>query len=238
MQNISIIGASGAIGNALLRKLSDDYPSASLHSFSRNNINVDIPNLQHHCIHFDDETSIKNAANIASSQAPIDLAIIATGVLHTEEIKPEKALRELSAINLEYLFKVNTIYPAVIAKHFIPRMNSANNGVFAVLSARAGSIADNEMGGWYAYRASKAALNMLIKNISIESSRKQKGSIVVSLDPGVVDSKLSRPFHAFLPEGKLLSPETSAEKLIALIQGLTSNETGKLLTIEGEEVAP
>lgn len=147
MQNIAIIGGSGAIGLALLGELRALHPSANIYSFSRKNRENTVPGISYSTINFEDEASLKEAAATASSQGPIDLVVITTGILHNEDVKPEKALRELAASGLEYLFKVNTIIPALLAKHLIPKMAFNNGGIFAVLSARAGSIADNEMGG-------------------------------------------------------------------------------------------
>ena len=109
------------------------------------------------------------------------MIIIATGVLHYDQVKPEKGLRDLSAKNFQLIFEANTILPALIAKHFIPKLNRDKRVVFAALSARVGSISDNQLGGWYAYRASKAALNMIIKSAAIEVGRRNKQAIIIGL---------------------------------------------------------
>ena len=123
------------------------------------------------------------------------MVLVATGILHDEVFMPEKSLKDLSAEKFIHLFLVNSVLPAIIAKHFIPRLNQKKRSVFAALSARVGSISDNKMGGWYSYRASKSALNMIIKNVAIETARKNEQAIIVGLHPGTVDSNLSRPFQ-------------------------------------------
>ncbi len=174
-KNIAVLGSSGAIGGAFVRILSDKYQNANIYAFSRT--------VGYH-IDYTDEDSLSEAANLASSHGPLDLVIVATGVLHNNEIMPEKSIKELSAEKFNYIFQANTIVPALIAKHFLPKLNKDNVSIFAALSARVGSISDNQLGGWYAYRASKAALNMIIKNAAIEMSRMNKKAIILGLHPG------------------------------------------------------
>ena len=138
--------------------------------------------------------------------------------------------------NFEHLFQINTIGPALVAKYFLPKLNRNSRSVFAVLSARVGSIADNRLGGWYAYRASKAALNMIIKNASIEIARKNKQAIVVCLHPGTVDSLLSKPFQSNVPDGKLFSPEFSAGKLLSVVDNLSPDQSGGIVGWDGEPI--
>lgn len=229
LQNIAIVGASGAIGSAFASVLSERYPNAYLHQFSRNSA---------HLIDYSDEASIAEAANIASKERALDLVIVATGMLHDDKIKPEKSLKDLSAEKFHRLFQVNTITPALVAKHFLPKLNRAQSAVFAALSARVGSISDNRLGGWYAYRASKAALNMVIKNAAIELARRNKHAIVVGLHPGTVNSPLSEPFQANVPEPKLFKPRYSAEKMLLVLEALKPDQSGKCYAWDGQEVLP
>ena len=166
LKNIVIIGSAGALGNALTTQVSLSNPDAVVHAFSRKESLAKIKNISTHVIDYGSEISIESAALLASEDGPIDLLIIATGILHDGEFTPEKSLKELSAEKLQYFFTANTILPAIVAKHFTPHLNKTEQSIFAVLSARAGSISDNGMGGWYSYRASKAALNMIIKSIN------------------------------------------------------------------------
>lgn len=238
MKNIAVIGSSGGIGRAFVFALSAQYPDASIFAFSRS-LQADLPkNCQTHLIDYDSEVSIESAAKLATRQLPLDLVIVATGILHGEDLKPEKSLRDVSKQNFEKVFAVNTILPALIAKHFLPKLNTQSRSIFATLSARVGSISDNRLGGWYAYRASKAALNMIIKNAAIETGRRNKNAIVVGLHPGTVDSELSKPFQAAVKPEKLFTPEYSVEKLNLVLDGLNVADTGKCFAFDSSEVLP
>ena len=138
----------------------------------------------------------------------------------------------------EAVFGINTFGPGLVAKHFLPKMAREGRTVFAALSARVGSISDNGFGGWHAYRASKAALNMLIRNLAIEQARKNDQSICVGLHPGTVDTRLSAPFQGNVPDKQLFSPEQSAGYLLDVIDGLTASDTGRLFDWQGKEIAP
>lgn len=228
-KNIAVVGASGAMGSAFTKILSDKYPDALLYPFSQHG---------KHRIDYSKEDSIAAAAERASQDQPLDLVIVANGILHDGDIMPEKSLKELSAEKFHRLFEVNTITPALIAKHFLPQLNRDHPSIFAALSARVGSISDNRLGGWYAYRSSKTALNMLIRNAAIETGRRNKQAIIVALHPGTVDSDLSRPFQGNVPDGKLFTPEYAAQKLSQVLQNLTSDQSGKCFAWDGTEVLP
>ena len=228
-KNICVIGASGTIGSAMTKLLSKRYPDASLFPFSRNS---------HYDIDYSDENSIATAAKVASKDRALDLVFVASGVLHSDYIMPEKSLKQLSANKFHYLFQANTITPALIAKYFLPLLNKDRISRFAVLSARVGSISDNYLGGWYSYRASKAALNMIIKNAAIEIRRTNKRAIVSTLHPGTVDSFLSRPFQSNVPKEKLFTAEYSARKLLDVLEDLSPEQSGKCFAWDGFEVNP
>ncbi len=228
-ENIAILGASGAIGSAFTTRLSEKYPNASLFAFSRNGP---------HRIDYSCEDSIAEAAKLAAKNKPVDLVVVANGALHDEGVVPEKSLRDISAESFHHIFKANTITPALFAKYFLPKLNREQSSTFAALSARVGSISDNQLGGWYAYRASKAALNMIIKNAAIEVGRRNKHAIVVGLHPGTVDSDLSKPFQGNVADGKLFTPDYSAEKLLDVLEGLSPEQTGKCFAWDGQEILP
>ena len=228
-KQVAIIGASGAIGNGFKQHLTDTMPQANIYDFSRHG---------GYTINYDDEESISEAAEFAAEAGPLDLVIVANGVLHDSDVTPEKSLRELSASNFQHVFHANTVTPALIAKYFLPKLNRQSMSVFAALSARVGSISDNRLGGWYAYRASKAALNMILKNAAIEIGRRNKQAIIVGLHPGTVDSALSKPFQSHVPEHKLFTPAFAVENLMKVIDGLTPEETGKCFAWDGQEVTP
>lgn len=233
--NIAVIGASGGLGSSFVRVLSDDQTN-TVHAFSRSEIEIETPNVRLGRIDFTNEESIRTAAAEASKHAALDLVIIAAGVLHDTSMLPEKALRELCTDNFERNFLVNTIGPALAAKHFLPKLHCNKRAVFAALSARVGSISDNRLGGWYAYRASKAALNMVIRTASIEVARRQKQAIVVGLHPGTVASKLSEPFQSRVPKEKLFSADYSAKLLISVLEGLSCEDSGKVFAWDGSEI--
>jgi NAD(P)-dependent dehydrogenase (short-subunit alcohol dehydrogenase family) len=234
-QNIAVIGASGGLGSAFVKLFSED-PSNTVHAFSRSGMKKELANVYYDHVDLVDEESIKVAAIQSSQDAPLDLVIVATGVLHGNNLMPEKCLRDLNCTNFEQIFLTNTIGPALVAKYFLPKLQHTKRAVFAVLSARVGSIADNRLGGWYAYRASKAALNMLLKTISIEIARRQKGVIVVGLHPGTVATGLSKPFQKRVPTDKLFSADYSVRQMCLVLEGLSSMDSGKFFAWDGSEI--
>ncbi|MGB1077439.1 MAG: SDR family NAD(P)-dependent oxidoreductase, partial [Bdellovibrionales bacterium] len=168
-----------------------------------------------------------------------DLVILATGILHQGAlVRPEKSLKDIDPICFADVFLANTIGPSLVMKYFLPHMNKERKSVFAVLSARVGSISDNQLGGWYSYRSSKAALNMMVKTASIEMARSNQNLCVVGLHPGTVDTDLSRPFQKNVSEEQLFSPEQSSRHLLDVIDGLSSEQTGQLFAWDGKEIQP
>lgn len=235
--NVAVVGASGGIGRAAVRILSDD-PSVSLvHAFSRKTTNSRDGKVHHLPLSLQDEQSIQSAVDVATSSAPLDLVLVASGILHRDRaIQPEKTMRELSARAMSEVFDVNTIGPALIAKHFLPAMRKDGKSVFAALSARVGSIADNRLGGWISYRASKAALNMVVRTLSIEQGRRHPESIVVALHPGTVDTALSKPFSGSVSEESLFTPRISATCLLKVIDGLSVADSGGFFGWDGRAI--
>lgn len=238
VSNIVVIGSSGAIGGAFVDQLSANYPEAVIHAFSRNHFVLDGANVRRPLINPHDEASLKSAAELVAEEGGIDLVIVASGMLHDDFLMPEKALQDISGEKFHRLFEVNTIFPALIAKYFLPKLHKDKRTVFAALSARVGSISDNQLGGWYAYRASKAALNMVIKNASIEIGRQNKEAIIIGLHPGTVDSDLSKPFQGNVEEGKLFTPEFSVSKMLEVLDQLKGEDTGKCFAWDGKEIEP
>ena len=223
--HVVVAGANGGIGSAFVEILLDDPRVARVTALSRRPVTRRHARLQSATIDFADESSIEAAAGTCGRD--IDLVIVATGVLHREpDIRPEKRLADIDGTTMAEVFHVNTIGPALLAKHFLPLMRRDAKSVFAAVSARVGSISDNRLGGWASYRASKAALNMLMRTFSIEQSRVNPASIVVSLHPGTTDTPLSRPFQRNVPEGKLFAPEFVAERLLAVLDGLAPDDSG------------
>lgn len=237
-QTIAIVGASGAIGQAVAHGYAAQYPAATLRLFSRQPSLDAPPNAQAHRVDYSDEDSIAQAAEIAAQDGPLDAVIVATGMLHDGGLMPEKTLGALSMDQLSRILHANTVVPALVAKYFLPKLSTTHRSVFAALSARVGSISDNRLGGWYAYRASKSALNMIIKTAAIEMQRVNKHAIVVGLHPGTVDSALSKPFQARVPSDKLFTAKYSAERLITVLANLTPADTGQCWDWQGLPIQP
>ncbi|WP_257265309.1 SDR family NAD(P)-dependent oxidoreductase [Endozoicomonas sp. ONNA2] len=234
--HVAVIGASGAIGKGMVHWLEQVPTVNRIYAFSRREPDFDRVNKTVlHYLDLLDENSIANSAKHISE--PLDLVIITTGILHEgEELKPEKSIRDFQPDHFAKIFAVNTTGPAMVAKYFLPKMARNRKNVFAVLSGRVGSISDNQLGGWYAYRASKAALNMIIKSLAIEIARKNKASIIAALHPGTVDSHLSMPFQSGVPEGQLFSADYSAERLLNVIDQLTPGDSGHMFAWDGERL--
>ena len=237
-KKIVVFGGSGAIGGAICSNLRKDYPSSEIFSFSRTTNHLNLGNVYEHRIDYKDENSLKYCAEISSKNCDIDLVVVAIGLLHNSNMMPEKAISHLSFEKFQTIFEVNTIIPAMIGKYFIPKLNKDRKSVFAVLSARVGSISDNKVGGWYSYRSSKAALNMIVKNFSIEVVRKNNNAIIVGLHPGTVASNLSEPFQGNVEKTRLFEPDYAAKKLISVLEVLSKSSSGKCFAWDGKEIFP
>ena len=232
-----IIGASGGIGGAITKALSGREGVSEIYALSRSAFDPFLPKVIASPIDLIDEDSIAIAAARVAADGPPDLVIIASGILSDgADLKPEKSLRQQDRQSFESVFAINTIGPALIAKHFIPLMPRTGRVIFAALSARVGSISENRMGGWHAYRASKAALNMLIRNYAIEQARRNPDFIAVSLHPGTVDTALSNPFQGAIPDKQLFSAAQSSGYLLNVIDTLTPENSGKAYDWAGKEI--
>lgn len=164
---------------------------------------------------------------------PVDLVFCCLGLLHQAELQPEKSLRQLSADNLRQAFEVNTILPALWLQAIWPWLNKSPHLKLCWLSAKVGSIGDNQSGGWHSYRASKAALNMLVRGAAIELKRQLPQATLVALHPGTTDTAMSKPFQRNLPAGQLQSPAATAQRLAATVADLTPAQNGALLNWDG-----
>ncbi|MCJ1960678.1 SDR family NAD(P)-dependent oxidoreductase [Novosphingobium mangrovi (ex Hu et al. 2023)] len=225
-----VIGASGGIGAAFEAALIEEGAFEVVHGFARSrrgDAHIDLT----------DEASIEAAAAHVAKGSPPSLVIVATGLLHEGDKGPEKALRDLDPEWLAKTYAVNAIGPVLVAKHFLPLIPKGHRAVFAALSARVASISDNGLGGWHGYRASKAALNMMVRNLAIEEARRKSRTVVVALHPGTVDTPLSKPFQGNVPEGRLFDPERAALQLLDVIEDLKVPDSGKLFDYEGREIA-
>ena len=227
-----VIGASGGIGSAFADLLTDGENYGRVYRLSRSGTPDIIADIT-------DESSLLSAAEqLKNWGAAPDLVIVATGILHADNRRPERSLRELDGDWMAENYRVNAIGPALVAKHFMPLLPKTERTVFAVLSARVGSISDNRLGGWYGYRASKAALNMIVRNLALEAQRKNPDSVVVALHPGTVDTALSAPFSGGGQNGERFTPIQSAAKLLAVLEGLSPADTGQIFDYDGQLIAP
>lgn len=218
-----VIGASGAIGAAFVTALQNDPRCAQVIALHRNSIPA---------IDLTDEVSIESAATEISSQGPFHLIIHAAGILHQQEFMPEKKLGDLTIAQMQTTFMVNTFGPAIVLRYF-SKLLDKQRGVFALLSAKVGSIEDNRLGGWYSYRASKAALNMMIKTAAIEIKRTQPNAIVIAMHPGTVNSALSQPFRG----AEIGRPAANAaSEMLQVIDRLQTDDHASFLSYSGERL--
>jgi NAD(P)-dependent dehydrogenase (short-subunit alcohol dehydrogenase family) len=220
-----VLGCSGAIGAAFERKLSEMSSCGFVVGLSRQVRPV---------FDIEDEASIATHAQRLASEAPFHLIIDATGVLGVDKAGPEKRLADLEANRLSRAFMVNSIGPALVLKHFTALLPTRSRCVFAKLSARLGSIADNRRGGWYGYRASKAALNMLLRTAAVDVCRSRPEALIVAMQPGTVRSRLSAPYLSGVDAQQ---PEVAATKLLAVLDGLQPERQAVFVDYSGERVA-
>ena len=228
-----VVGAFGGLGSALVAQLDADVRYPQIIAWSRSVSVVTGTKIRANHIDLRDEATIAAAAR---SLGEVDLAIVATGLLHDGDLKPEKSWNSIDPSFMVRAFEINTVGPALIAKHVLPLLPRDRRAVFAALSARVGSIGDNRLGGWHSYRASKAALNQLIRCFSIELVAKRPLAICVGLHPGTVDTHLSKPYQAGLPKDKLFAPEQSARQLLQVIDSLTPAHSGRVYDWAGLEI--
>lgn len=227
-----VIGATGGIGAAVVAQLRADAQYRETIGLSRSSV----PALD-----LFDEASIKTCADhITRLALPVRLVVDATGTLSgngvlPEKFLPEKSWRQLDPAQMAHAFAINAIGPALLMKHFLPLLPRAGKAVFATLSARVGSIGDNQLGGWYSYRASKAALNQLVRTAAIELRRRQPEALCVAIHPGTVDSKLSAPFAK---RGLAIrSPAEAAGNVLEVIDRARPVDSGNFLDYRGQRVA-
>jgi NAD(P)-dependent dehydrogenase (short-subunit alcohol dehydrogenase family) len=236
--NVAIVGATGGLGRAFVEALIPFPTVLNIFCLSRSNIQIDNNKTAWYHLDLEDEDSIiAAAASIHQSVGDLHLVIVATGMLHDgDRLQPEKSWRDIDGSAIESVFRLNTIGPALIAKHFLPLLAHKQKSVFTALSARIGSIEDNHLGGWHSYRASKAALHMLLKNFAIELARRNPQAICIGIHPGTVDTGLSKPFQANVQNNKLFSPKFSAHRLLNVIDGVSAGDSGAILAWDGKTI--
>ena len=217
------MGAGGALGAAFVQGLQADPRCASVLALNRHT---------EPAIDYEQEASVALAASRLHDQAPFHLIVVATGVLHTASVQPEKRLADLGYAGMEAIFRINTFGPAMVLRHFAPLLDRQRS-VMAVLSAKVGSIGDNRLGGWYSYRASKAALNMMLKTAAIEMRRTHPGAVLAALHPGTVKSALSRPFRG---DEIGREPGEAARAMLEALDALGPQDSGCFLAYDGQRL--
>ncbi|MCX7313716.1 MAG: SDR family NAD(P)-dependent oxidoreductase [Alphaproteobacteria bacterium] len=220
-----VFGAGGGIGRALVEAIQTAEKFKHVVTFSRSTSPA---------INLLDEGSLALAASFAADLGELRLVIDATGFLHDDRQGPEKSWRQLDAVNLARAFALNAIGPALIMKHMLPQLPRSGKAVFATLSARVGSIGDNRLGGWYSYRASKAALNQLVRTAAIELARRSSDALCIALHPGTVATPLSAPFAA--SGSDVHTPAVAARHLLAVVDQLTAEANGGFFDWRGQPV--
>ena len=231
----AVFGASGGIGRALCEALAA-RGTQIIYAGSRSGQGPEAAGVRPFAFDLKNEASIA-AASDTMREDPPEWVIVATGVLTLEEgTGPERTFKRLDPATMAEVLALNTIGPAMIAKHMLGIMPRNRPFVFAALSARVGSISDNRLGGWHSYRASKAALNMLLRNFALEMTRTHPESVIAGLHPGTVDSALSQPFQSGLAEGQLTAPQDAANNLLSVLASLTPEQSGKVFDFRGQEI--
>ena len=218
-----VIGNSGSIGSAIEKELSDQG-FKNIIGFNRSsNPRLDLLN---------EETIAQSAQFIKDKDTPVSLVFDATGLLHDDNNMPEKTYKNIDQIFMRKNFEINVMGPALIMKYFLPLLDKEEKSIFASISAKVGSISDNRYGGWYSYRASKAALNQMIKTASIEMKMKNQNAICLAIHPGTVESKLSKPFQK--NDLTIQSPQESASNIFKILTSSTSKDTGSFYNWDGK----
>jgi len=235
-ENIIIAGSSGAIGNEFTKFYADNPVVEKIIALSRKSINTQHNKIQSIEIDYNNEETFKNLDEISNVEV-ISKIIIATGVLHSETFKPEKSIDSIDGEGMKRVFQVNVFGPTLLVKKLLPLIKKSKGVKIVFLTARVGSISDNELGGWHSYRSSKSALNMMIKNLSIELKRLNKEHVVIGIHPGTVKSHLSEPFLKHVKHD-VFSPEESVGFMIKVINEITHKDSGKCFDFSGKVIEP
>ena len=226
-----VVGAGG-IGRALSVELARRHPSLEVTLATRHPLSDDVWTVDLQC----PNSLSKLTEQLIADSHPLRVVINATGRLHSPSYQPEKRLQHAEQSALLDSFAINAAGPLLLAKSVEPVVARERPFHFASLSARVGSISDNRSGGWYAYRAAKAAQNMMLRCLSLEWARRLPLTTVTLLHPGTTDTALSQPFQSFVPKEKLFSPERAAGHLLDVLLGQTPCDSGRFLAWDGQDI--
>jgi len=235
-KNVLIAGSSGAIGGEFVKFYSDDLNVEKIVTLSRKKNDSGNKKTQSIEIDYSKEEAFKNLDQISQLES-VSTIIIATGVLHKDKTKPEKSIDNINFESLKDVFQVNVFGPILLVKKLLPLIKRSQGVKIVFLTARVGSISDNELGGWYSYRSSKSALNMMIKNLSIELKRANKEIIVIGIHPGTVKSHLSEPFLRNVKHN-IFTPRESVELMGKVISKISQKDSGKCFDFLGKVIDP
>lgn len=243
-----VVGASRGLGLALATGLAMNAPggqpprrlfvthrgAAVPETITRLNAAATCEVVPLSCDVTDDEQLAALHERLRQSDAELHAVIHAAGILHEDGLRPEKALSQLRREALQRVFDVNAFSPLLLARAVLPLLPRQAPSHFAALSAMVGSIGDNRIGGWYAYRASKTALNQLLRTLAIEGRRTHPGLCVTAIHPGTTDTDLSKPFQGNVPDGKLYTPDQSAERILSVVFDGRPEESGRFMNWDGK----
>ncbi len=244
-RNILIQGASRGIGLEMVRQLDSRAASGQIFASCRaperalelQQLTAASARITALPLDVADETSIRSAAErVAASVDRLDLLVNCAGLLHQDEQQPERRLQDVAASHLSSSFQVNAFGPLLVAKHFQPLLGESQQATFASISARVGSISDNRLGGWYSYRASKAAQNMFTKTLAIEWARRTRPIICLALHPGTVATELSAPFRSRTDPSKIFTVERAVQQLLAILDSATAHDSGRFIAWDGATI--
>jgi NAD(P)-dependent dehydrogenase (short-subunit alcohol dehydrogenase family) len=231
---LGVVVGGGGLGLAFVRAMRADPAFGRVILIARRT--VDVPGAEVLIADILDEAALDRAAEAVAAAGAPTRVLVASGVLHGPEILPEKSMRSMTAEALTEVLRVNAVGPALVARRLLPLMARNRPSAFAALSARVGSIGDNRLGGWHGYRASKAALNMLIRTLAVEHRRTHPLGVCVALHPGTVDTTLSAPFQRGVAPERLFTPERSAAALMGVLDALGPEATGGFYGWDGAEI--
>lgn len=240
MTRAIVVGANSSIAQCVIEKLLGDSMVEQVIAISRNT-NSELQSkfassLTWICCDYTEESIKEVCLSLQSHENDFSHVVICNGLLHSEKIAPEKRLEDINSEKLQAVLQANTIVPMLWLANLVTVLKSRTDCSVAVFSARVGSIEDNRSGGWYAYRASKSALNMLIKTASIEYQRRAPNVKLIAFHPGTTDTQLSRPFQGHVPEGKLFTPQFVASSLLGIMGNLDREGSAVFLDWAGEPI--
>ena len=235
-ENIIIAGSSGAIGGEFTELYANNSNVEKIIALSRKPTNTNHNKIQSVEIDYYNEATFKNLDDISQLDS-ISKIIIATGILHTDQIRPEKSIDSIAGEDMRNVFQVNVFGPTLLVKKLLPLIKKSKGVKIVFLTARVGSISDNVLGGWHSYRSSKSALNMMIKNLAIELKRLNKEHVVIGIHPGTVKSHLSEPFLRHVKHD-IFNPKESVDLMAQVISKVSQTDSGKCFDFSGKVIEP